>query len=753
MQAPSHTGSPVVANRMNVNGTDSVEVQIEGVAPIQTSLSFPQGLSDSKDHQPEFLARKTVPIEQCSEKDIADAVFALGSAYEVYASNLISEGVDGRTLSTLVNSSGPDVISRALTNLGVLNVIHRAKLEVLFKSETIQKNVVSTGAYTITLENITLERELWLKACLILEVCTRSARPFVGHVMQKLHKKVMDEVRLAIKDDLGYFEDKPVFDDEDWNCTQFPDVDDKDFTENGPVSLAICSFDTDGVGTSNAPHCLKPGSMQRCRLKNAPVGFCEDCVSSNIPLLVCPCHNPSAFDSSSNKSFILLRGHDFTKLKEVLIPFRYRLVHCKTSDPSSECVAKCYSVLCLSRPNYTETLVKSFFTNTTPPRALGDPCSLSFKFWSLEKKGDALYEHSKHSLKCGDIVTFDGTILPHCESFAISHGLHYLVTEASKFSFMIAGPILIPKSTFNAEVYTDVRVDALSSDDRMSFADNPFMVIRRSPVARCRDAARAYHARGSKAELKWSGIRAGRLSGHPGEFCKLFCGQTSRDLDFFEECGTQSGEQLFNMIDCCAAFVDDKDKKCSLFCSLFEVESHQTLVTSLVNLKKAAVGFQISNGSKEPGVKDIRNKMFHDFLTLRESDFKGFLVSAQKFLQSLLDIDSCIAGGRQAFYEDQLLEIDSVAKRNLKSSGFNDLERSTVTRKKQDMLDEKATEYQNKILKNHQEKQELRLLLKLSVAVDSSAIFLREDIQDQLVEGAYLSCTFCNQFVHLFFCS
>jgi hypothetical protein len=739
MQAPSHAGSPVVANRINVNGTDSVEVQIEGVAPIQTSLSFPQGLSDSKDPQPEFLARKTVPIEQCSEKDIADAVLELGSAYDVYASNLISEGVDGKTLSTLVHSSGPDVMSRALTNLGVLNVIHRAKLEVLFRSETIQKNVVSTGAYTITLENITLERELWLKACLILEVCTKSARPFVGHIMQKLHKKVMEEVRIAIKDDLGYFEDKPVFDDEDWNCIHFPDVNDNDFTENGPVSLVICSFNTDGIVTSNVPHCLKPGSMQRCRLKNAPVGFCEDCVSSNIPLLVCPYHNPSALDSSSSKSLILLRGHDFTKLDELLIPFRYRLVHCKTSDPSSEC----YAVLCLSRTDYTESLVMSFLSNITKPHARGDPCSLSFKFWSLEKKGDALYEHTKHSLKCGDIVTFDGTILPHCESFAISHRLHYLVTEASKFSFMIAGPILIPKSTFNAEVYTDACVDALSSDGRISFADNPFMVIRRSPVARCRDAARAYHTRGSKAELKWSGIRAGRLSGHPGEFCKLFCGQTSRDLDFFEQSGTQSGEQLFNMIDCCTAFVDDKDKKCSLFCSLFGVESHQTLVKSLVNLKKAAVGFQISNGSKEPGVKDIRNKMFHDFLTLRESDFKVFLASAQKFLQSLLDIDSCIAGGRQAFYEDQLLEIDSVAKRNLKSSGFNDLERSTVTRKKQDMLDEKATEHQNKILKSHQEKQELRLLLKLGLAVDSSAIFLREDIQEQLVEGA------CVSFLHI----
>jgi hypothetical protein len=54
--------------------------------------------------------------------------------------------------------------------------------------------------------------------------------------------------------------------------------------------------------------------------------------------------------------------------------------------------------------------------------------------------------------------------------------------------------------------------------------------------------------------VHWSGIRARRLSSHHGEFCKLFCSHTSRDVDFFSEDGSRSGEQLLNMIGMCSAF-------------------------------------------------------------------------------------------------------------------------------------------------------------------------------------------------------
>jgi hypothetical protein len=54
--------------------------------------------------------------------------------------------------------------------------------------------------------------------------------------------------------------------------------------------------------------------------------------------------------------------------------------------------------------------------------------------------------------------------------------------------------------------------------------------------------------------VHWSGIRARQLSSHHGEFCKLFCSHTSREVDFFSDDSARSGEQLLNMIGMCTAF-------------------------------------------------------------------------------------------------------------------------------------------------------------------------------------------------------
>ncbi len=54
--------------------------------------------------------------------------------------------------------------------------------------------------------------------------------------------------------------------------------------------------------------------------------------------------------------------------------------------------------------------------------------------------------------------------------------------------------------------------------------------------------------------MHWSGIRARHLSSHHGEFCKLFCSHTSREVDFFSDDSARSGEQLLNMIGMCTAF-------------------------------------------------------------------------------------------------------------------------------------------------------------------------------------------------------
>jgi serine/threonine protein kinase len=62
-----------------------------------------------------------------------------------------------------------------------------------------------------------------------------------------------------------------------------------------------------------------------------------------------------------------------------------------------------------------------------------------------------------------------------------------------------------------------------------------------------------FHSR-ALSSVHWSGIRARRLSSHHGEFCKLFCSHTSREVDFFSNDSARSGEQLLNMIGMCTAF-------------------------------------------------------------------------------------------------------------------------------------------------------------------------------------------------------
>jgi hypothetical protein len=684
--------------------------------------------------EPDSPAHITISIVECSTKDIADAVKALGPAYHAYATELTAMCIDGKTISKLQDSTGLDRLSSLLTGLKVLDAVHRQELESIFARKTIQKSV-STADDTITLADIAEERENWFKACLILEVCTKSTRPFVGLVMEKLHKKVIDEAKVAILADLRCSDDQhlsfedEVLDEEEWNCSTFPGVNDISFTENGPISLVIHAIDTDGIATSKVPHCLKPHSLHYCRLKNVPVGVFEHDVFSNAPAFMCPI--PSDPASEFSFPFVLLRECDYDKL-ELLTPFKVFLAHQTKGDHSFEC----YAVLCESHPGYTELLVNSFLAHSLPSQARVSPVHFSYAFWTLKshiiddhvkqnkydlKKGGNFYDEFKHGLKRGDFVTFDGSILPHRKGFDMSYGLRYLVTEETKFSFKIAGPILIPKSAFCA--------DALSSKDKASFADNPFTLIRRSPVARLRDAARAYHALGSKSELKWSGIRAERLSNSHGEFCKLFCGKTSRELDFFEERGTQSGEQLFNMIYCCNAFnasVMDKDKRGSVFCSLFDVDSSRNLklTESLGGLKKMAVK-----------IKDIRNKMAHNFLTLRADDFLSFRDSARTLLESLWEIDSCISGNNRLLYDEQLSNIESIAKRGLKIE-----DREIVMREKLNLLDEKARELEHMLMNEiRQEKQDHRLLENLNKAFDSLSILLYYDIKEHLTKGL---CTF-----------
>ena len=299
-----------------------------------------------------------------------------------------------------------------------------------------------------------VERALWLKACLILEACAKGVKPFVGKVMERLHKQVIENVKNDIMRDLGACED------EDWNCSACGDADELNFTENVPVALTICTIDSNGVMDCGAAHELKPNALKRCRLRNIPTNFFPDFngveVSPGLPLLICA--NPASIGNPQSSIFLLLHCSHPTPTAKHLTPFF--VTRCEPpGDPFR-------AVLCCSRPGHTAQLVKSFLLQHQPANigvdAQAESPDFSFGFWSLQSG----FKNFKHDLKDGHILRFDsheGNILPP----GIKPGSRYLVTDAQPYSFNIRGPILAP---LTAESY--------SADDA------PLVVIRRSPIGR-----------------------------------------------------------------------------------------------------------------------------------------------------------------------------------------------------------------------------------------------------------------------------
>ncbi len=296
------------------------------------------------------------------------------------------------------------------------------------------------------------ERALWLKAVLILEACTKGVKPFVAKVMQRLHSRVVENVKQDVARDLG------ACDDEDWNCSTCGNADDIKFTDNGPVALAICTMDSNGVADCQTAHCLKPFTFRPCSLRNIP----SDCFSpsDNIspasPVLICP--NPPDIDKTDCSTFILTHAMHLP-VGSYLAPFV--VSRCQPSEPALQF----YAVLCCSRPGHTAALVKSFRLQQALPEARGE---LSFAFWSLASRGSEFHE-SKHGVKQGHVLRFgvgEGSVLPP----GIAQGRRYLVTEATDFSFNICGPIISPISPMTSQSF--------SADIAL------LVVIRRSPIGR-----------------------------------------------------------------------------------------------------------------------------------------------------------------------------------------------------------------------------------------------------------------------------
>ncbi len=180
------------------------------------------------------------------------------------------------------------------------------------------------------------------------------------------------------------------------------------------------------------------------------------------------------------------------------------------------------------------------------------------------------------------------------------------------------------------------------------------------------------------------------------------------------------------MIDMCTAFSVGKDKDCSVFRSLFSVEpdKQQALTLALESLRTAAAGRQISNQSKEAGVRDLRNTMFHDFLTLDTQSFQALVACATQLLDSVRVVVSCIRGEhRSDFIDEALAEIAGLSKRDLIVTMLSEDEREVLHQQNKQMLEElELMQLEKQALKE-----------KLGRKFDSLAVCLKTDIQDDML--------------------
>ena len=71
-----------------------------------------------------------LPAGQLSASHVAEAVRALGNPYAPFAAKIEEDGMDGAFLQTLADE---DLVS-VLQEIGVTSIVHRKKLEALFKS-------------------------------------------------------------------------------------------------------------------------------------------------------------------------------------------------------------------------------------------------------------------------------------------------------------------------------------------------------------------------------------------------------------------------------------------------------------------------------------------------------------------------------------------------------------------------------------------------------------------------------------------
>jgi hypothetical protein len=180
------------------------------------------------------------------------------------------------------------------------------------------------------------------------------------------------------------------------------------------------------------------------------------------------------------------------------------------------------------------------------------------------------------------------------------------------------------------------------------------------------------------------------------------------------------------MITMCTVFSSGKDKDCSVFRSMFIVdnakEKQGILQIGLDTLQQNAIG-----------VRDSRNKMAHNMLTLHSGDFDHLVESARKLLQGVCSVLSCISQENSIdhYVKRALAEIDIITECDLQLGALNGLEHQIVNQQHQGLFEEREWMLENEKLRD----EKTALKRKLGRKFDSFAPCLMKDIRNHIQEG------------------
>jgi hypothetical protein len=179
------------------------------------------------------------------------------------------------------------------------------------------------------------------------------------------------------------------------------------------------------------------------------------------------------------------------------------------------------------------------------------------------------------------------------------------------------------------------------------------------------------------------------------------------------------------MIDMCKVFSCENDM--SFFRSLFNVDpaKHPILGTAMDSLQKSAHGTRLS-----------RNKVAHNLLIASESDFNELADHAQKLLQSVRSVVSCVTDPLLTDHAtNALAEIDSIRMRDIQVATLTEDERQKSFQYHRQLLE--LHEQHNQLIERHGRLQEENHNWrdKCGRKFDSVARCLKSHIQDKLIEG------------------